>query len=87
MFSCQFPDDVTWSDVFSGNAEGRSELIPTGTWSYSAFGSLVSVDDENGEAIATCGSCALPLPIQISDPALVGSFVSFEVSRLDAWRA
>jgi hypothetical protein len=86
-FSCMFSDDVTWMDVFSGNAEGRSELVPTGTWSYSAFGSLVSVDGENGDAIARCGACDLPLPIQISDRALIGSFVSFDVQRLDAWRA
>jgi hypothetical protein len=29
-FSCLFPDDVSWDDVFSGNPDGRSELVPAG---------------------------------------------------------
>lgn len=86
-FSCLFMDDVTWQDVFSGNPNGRSELVSTGTWSYTAFGSLIAVDGQDGDARARCGACDLPLPIEITDSGLLGSFVSFDVQRLDAWRA
>lgn len=86
-FSCLFPDDVSWDEVFSGNPGGRSELVPAGLWSYLAFGSLVAVDDDSGSAIARCGPLELPLPLEVSDPSLVGSSVGFKVQRLDAWRA
>lgn len=86
-FSCLFPDDVSWDEVFSGNPDGRSELVPAGLWSYLAFGRLVAVDDGSGSAIARCGPLELPLPLEVSDPSLVGSPVGFKIQRLDAWRA
>lgn len=86
-FSCLFADDVSWKDVFSGNPDGRSELVPTGIWSYLAFGTLAAVDGGSGEAVARCGLCDLPMPVEVTDTSLVGSFVAFKVQRLDAWRA
>jgi hypothetical protein len=86
-FSCLFRDSVSWDDIFSSNPDGRSELVPTGLWSYFAFGRLVSIDDESGSAIAKCGPFDLPLPVEVTDSSLVGSSVAFEIQRLDAWRA
>ena len=86
-FACLFGDDASWSSVFSGNPEHRSEVVSTGAWSYRAFGKLISVDIDVGEAVARCGPCDLPLPIEVSDPALIGASVAFDVQRLDVWRA
>lgn len=69
-FSCLFPDDVSWDEVFSGNPDGRSELVPAGLWSYLAFGRLVAVDDGSGSATARCGLLELPLPIEVSEVLL-----------------
>jgi hypothetical protein len=86
-FSCQFDDSASWDSVFAGNPERRSELVPTGLWSYCAFGTLIAIDEGDQEAVARCGPCDIPLPIEVSDPSLVGAFVAFEVQRLDVWRA
>ena len=47
----------------------------------------MAVDDESGSAIAKCGPFEIPLPLEVSDPSLVGASVGFEIQRLDAWRA
>ena len=87
VFSCEFSEADSWVSVFAGNPEQRSELVSTGLWSYRALGELVSVDDGDRVAVAKCGPCEVPMPIEVSDTSLIGAFVGFDIARLDAWRA
>lgn len=85
-FTCLHGEEDSWNSVFDGNLAEEQGLESTGLWSYRAFGKLVAIDDHERQAIADCGLCLLPLPIEVSDPAYLGQFITFDVERLDIWR-
>jgi hypothetical protein len=86
-FRCLYPDEQDWTSLFNGNPEMAKRLERQGLWIYKALGQLVEVESDNNEsAIADCGQCLLPVPIEVRDERCIGEYVSFSVSRLDAWR-
>lgn len=86
-FTCLFDEDESWLEIFEGNQENSLRLVPTGIWSYRAFGKIISVDGPDSEASVDCGACQIPAPIEISDPSQIGVFIAFNIERLSVWRA
>jgi len=86
-FSCQSNDETTWESFFGGNPLKEQKLESTGLWSYKVYGKLVSVETSANEALVDCGVCCISAPIEVSDPACIGEYVFYEISRLDAWLA
>lgn len=95
-FTCVFDDDAItginldahaqWQAVFNGNPFEEQALNSTGIWSYRALGKLVSLDTDDGIALADCGGCLLPIPLEVSDPDCLGCFMGFDILRLDIGR-
>ncbi|MFT3799764.1 MAG: hypothetical protein QM766_00965 [Burkholderiaceae bacterium] len=85
-FSCLHGEEQAWEQIFGSNPDRLRQLVPTGLWSYQAFGEIVSLGDSGDEPQVACGVVELPLPVRTSDPRCLGEFVSFSVARLDAWR-
>lgn len=81
-FTCMFDDEA---DIGANPFEEQA-LISTGLWSYRVLGKLVGVDNEDGIALADCGACMLPIPVEVSDPDCQGRFICFDILRLDIWR-
>lgn len=81
-FTCMFDDEA---DIGANPFEEQA-LISTGLWSYRVLGKLVSVDSDDGIALADCGACLLPIPVEVSDPDCQGRFICFDILRLDIWR-
>jgi hypothetical protein len=86
-FSCQPNGETTWESFFGGNPHREQKLESTGQWSYKVYGKLVSAETSSNEAQVDCGVCCISAPIEVSDPACIGEFVFYEISRLDVWRA
>ena len=85
-FRCLHSEGQDWNSLFGGNVEEAKRLDHKNVWAYRAFGQLVSVESEVTEAaLADCGVCVLPVPVEVRDSKCIGEFVAFDVDRLDAW--
>ncbi|MES2467809.1 MAG: hypothetical protein V4675_10950 [Verrucomicrobiota bacterium] len=73
-------DDESWESMFSGNPERRKTLEHIDGWSYQAFGEVVSI----GPVVVDCGMIQIPEVFHSNDARIVGEFVSFTITRLDA---
>lgn len=94
-FTCMFDEEAMQdkadysntdrSAMFNANPLQEQGLRSTGLWSYHASGKLLSLDGENSVALADCGGCLLPIPIEVTDPEYLGQFIAFDISRLNVW--
>ena len=73
-------DDEPWEVIFSGNPDRRKVLEHIEGWRYRAFGEVVSIDP----VVVDCGMIQIPDVFHSSDPRVVGEFVAFMITRLDA---
>jgi hypothetical protein len=73
-------EDESWETIFSGNPERRKALEHINGWSYRAFGEIVSIDP----VVVDCGMIQIPEVIDSKDPGVIGEFVAFTITRLDA---
>ncbi len=95
-FTCMFDDEAMqdkgdysntdWLAMFNANPSQELRLRSTGLWSYHASGKLVRLDTEDSTALADCGGCLLPIPVEVRDSECLGQFVAFDIARLDVWR-
>ena len=73
-------DDESWEAMFAGNPDKKKQIEPLSGWSYRAFGQIVSVCP----VFVDCGILSVPGVIHTNDPLVIGEFVAFTISRLDA---
>ena len=74
--------EESWEEIFSGNPEQELRMVSLGGWSYRAYGKVISIDPP----IVNCG-ILLPSPMATHDPAIVGAYLAFNISRLDVYAA
>ena len=73
-------EDESWETIFSGNPDRRKTLDHLDGWSYRAYGQVVSIDP----ILVDCGMIQVPDVFHSNDPRVIGEFVAFTISRLDA---
>jgi hypothetical protein len=79
-FSAFMDGDDSWDSMFSSNPECLRCLLPSEGWSYRAYGCIVSISP----VVVDCGLLLVPDVLHTSDPRVIGEFISFAISRLDA---
>ena len=78
--SAQLNEDESWESIFTGNSNCRKTLERITGWIYRAFGEVLSI----APVVVDCGVMHIPDVFHSNDPRVIGSFVSFTVTRLDA---
>jgi len=78
--SAMVDDDSTWEEMFADNPDKKKCLMPIEGWSYRAFGQIVSIDP----VVVDCGILSIPEVLHTNDSRVIGEFIAFTVSRLDA---
>jgi hypothetical protein len=78
--SALLKDGEEWEEMFGGNAEAKKNLEPLEGWSYRAFGEIISIDPVEVD----CGIMRISDVVCSNDPSIVGKFIAFKISRLDA---
>ena len=78
--SAQLDEEESWESIFSGNPDHHKKLVRIAGWSYRAYGEVLSIDP----VLVDCGVIQIPDVFHSHDPRVVGSFVAFTVTRLDA---
>ena len=75
--------DISWDVMFTENVNNVKELIikPNSTWSYSAYGVILSVNP----VIVDCGIAEFDLGYFSRDERLVGEYIFFDIARLDIY--
>jgi len=73
-------EDGSWEEMFSGNPERKREVRQLDGWRYQAFGKVISIDP----VVVDCGLLEIPDVFHSNDSRVVGEFISFMISRLDA---
>lgn len=73
-------EDESWEELFRGNPEKRKDLDAIEGWSYRAFGEIVSIHP----VVVDCGIIAIDNVIDTNDPRVIGEYIAFMVTRLDA---
>lgn len=73
-------DDESWETIFSGNPERRKALDHIDGWSYRAFGEVIAIDP----VVVDCGMIQIPEVFHSNDSRVIGEFVAFTITRLDA---
>jgi hypothetical protein len=71
---------MSWEAMFAGNPNKTKGLESIRGWSYRAFGEIVSVNP----VIVDCGIVSVPDVVHSHDSRVIGEFVVFTISRLDA---
>jgi hypothetical protein len=75
-------EDETWEAMFAGNPDRRKCLDQVDGWSYRAFGEVISIDP----VVVDCGMIQIPDVFHSSDSRVIGEFIAFTITRLDATR-
>lgn len=78
--SALLDEEESWESIFAGNPDCHKMLERISGWSYRAFGEVLSVDP----VIVDCGVMQIPDAFHSNDPRVIGSFVAFTVTRLNA---
>lgn len=78
--SALLTEDEPWEAMFTGNPDKAKRLEPLGGWSYRAYGQIVSINP----VVVDCGILSVPDVLDTNDPRVVGEFIAFRISRLDA---
>ena len=73
-------DQTSWDAMFAGNPNKMKGLEPLTGWSYLASGQIVSIHP----VVVDCGILSVPDVFHSNDSRVVGEFISFTISRLDA---
>ncbi|WPC43406.1 hypothetical protein [Clostridium sp. JS66] len=75
--------EIQWEVMFSENKDKVKDLIikPNSTWSYSAFGQIVSINP----VIVDCGIAEFNLGYFSRDERLIGEYTFFDIARLDIY--
>ncbi|SFC11787.1 hypothetical protein [Pseudoalteromonas denitrificans] len=77
-----FYEDEEWESIFSGNLEQKMGIEHLIGWSYRVYGRVIDITPE---VIVDAGAIKLEVPIDTHDPKVVGEFVAFTITRLDAY--
>ncbi len=73
-------DDESWDSMFNGNPDKRKALEQIEGWQYRAYGEVTSINP----VVVDCGIIQIPDVFNSNDPRVVGEFIAFTVSRLEA---
>lgn len=73
-------DGESWESMFAGNPNKTKNIEPLSGWSSRAFGQIVSIHP----VVVDCGLMSIPDVLHTNDPSVIGEFISFTISRLDA---
>lgn len=73
-------EGITWKSILAGNPEKLRKLEPLGGWSYRAYGEVISINP----VVVDCGLLQVPAVFETKDPRVIGEYVAFPISRLDA---
>lgn len=73
-------DDESWESMFGGNPSRTQALEPIDGWSYRAFGRVIGINP----VVVDCGILSIPDVLFTNDPRVVGEYIAFTISRLDA---
>lgn len=73
-------EDCSWEEMFSGNPGRQRDIQQVDHWKYQAFGEVISIDP----VVVDCGLLQVPDVFHSNDSRVVGEFISFTISRLDA---
>ena len=71
---------TSWEAMFAGNPNNTKDIEPVSGWSYRAFGQIVSIHP----VVVDCGILSVPDVLHTNDSRVVGEYVAFTISRLDA---
>ncbi len=80
-FCAELAGDESWDAQFSGNPDQRIGLQSLGGWAYRAFGKVLSVSP----VIVECGVLQVEDVVCSNDPALIGEYLSFTLTRLGGY--
>lgn len=78
--SAQLDEDESWESIFTGNPDCRKMLERISGWRYRAFGEVLSINP----VVVDCAVMQISDVFHSNDPRVIGSFVAFTVTRLDA---
>ena len=78
--SALIDEQPTWEEMFAGNPNKTKGIEHLSGWSYRAFGRIVSIHP----VIVDCGILSVPDVLHTNDSRVVGEFIAFTISRLDA---
>ena len=73
-------EDTSWEAMFAGSPERKKALEPLSGWSYRAFGQILSISP----VVVDCGLLSIPDVLHTHDARVIGEFIAFTISRLDA---
>jgi hypothetical protein len=73
--------EESWESIFSGNPEKEKSLTQISGWRYRAKGQVTKIGEET---LVNVGLQAFEAPFSTHDKAVLGEYVSFTISRLDA---
>jgi hypothetical protein len=73
-------EDEAWTDIFGSNAECRTGLESRGGWKYRAYGRVVGIKPFRVD----CGIYVDDDLLHTSDEGVIGEYISFGITRLDA---
>jgi hypothetical protein len=71
---------MSWDAIFNSNPNKIKELQLIQGWEYQAFGQICSIKP----TIVDCGLLKLEAPICTNDTRVIGEWISFIITRLDA---
>jgi hypothetical protein len=78
--SAMVDEGESWESIFAANPTKKKGLEHLEGWSYRAFGEVTSIHPVNVD----CGLVQVPDVIQTNDPRVIGEFVGFTITRLQA---
>ena len=78
--STELDDSWSWEDMFSANSDQKIGLEPLKGYSYLAFGRILSIDPVRID----CGLFVEERAIYTHDTRIIGDFVGFKITVLDA---
>ena len=80
--SAEVDHEVSLESLFAGNPEQLRKIERTKGWSYQAYGKVISINP----VVVDCGILLVPDVFHTNDPRVIGEFVGFPISRLNAVR-
>lgn len=82
-FSAELDENQSWAQIFSPGHPQRQGLEHLAGWRYQAYGRVVSV----APVVVDCAVLQVEDVVRSSDPALIGEYVTFTITRLGGYPA
>lgn len=80
-FSNMLDEVESWESIFQGNPEKKKCLEQIDGWKYKAYGQITSINPVKVD----CGVLVEEDVIHTHDPAVIGEYIAFTISRLGGY--